>query len=149
MNNSYSSHISEVEHNLFFGSLFSTQRNILQNYSIDNIFHFGFTATDKLSGVTYEYFDIEDNWSGLENIIATGKKLVNEIDNLLNDNKKVLVCCQAGRSRSATIIIMYLHHKYPDYTYYDIVAKIKQVRSISLNKTFEDYLIANWENLLN
>lgn len=93
------------------------------------------------------FFDIEDNWSGLENIINSGKKLYNEIDNLLKDNKKVLICCLLGRSRSATIITMYLHHKYPNYTYFDIVNKIKKHRSISINKTFEDYLISNWDKL--
>ena len=143
----YSQHICKVEPNLFFGSIFSTQRELLENYSIDHVFHFGFTRTEKLIGVCYEHFDIDDNWSGLEHIIAAGKKIVREIDDLLNNNKKVLVCCQAGRSRSATIIIMYLHHKYPHDTYLDIVAKIKQVRSIGLNKTFEDYLITNWDKL--
>lgn len=147
MNNPYSPHICEVEPNLFFGGQFSTQPKVLEDFFIDNVFHFGFTPTEKLTFVNYIFFDLEDNWSALESIINAGKKLYNEIDNLLQNNKKVLICCQLGRSRSATIITMYLHHKYPHYTYYNIVAKIKKVRSISINKSFEDYLISNWDKL--
>lgn len=143
----YSPDCAQVENNLFFGNKNSTQIKLLEDLGIDYVFHFGFTINERLPNIKYEYFEIEDNFTGLVSIIETGKKLCNEIDELLQQNKKVLVCCQVGRSRSATIIVLYLHHKYPDMTYYDVVTKIKQVRTISINKTFEDFLITHWNQI--
>jgi protein-tyrosine phosphatase len=62
----------------------------------------------------------------------------NKIDELIN-TETILVCCVAGKSRSASMIALYLHHKYPELSYEEIINnRIKKFRSISINQTFSE-----------
>ena len=143
----YCPHIAEIDKNLFIGSQFSTHKKVLEDFCIDNVFFIGRKIKEKISYVKYEYFDIEDNILCVDKIKEIGQKICKDIDILSENNKKVLICCQLGRNLSVVIIIMYLHHKYPNITYYDIIKKIKTVRNIGINIIFENYLLKNWNNL--
>jgi hypothetical protein len=109
-----SSEIVEIEPGVFLGSIFATDPLILQANSIDHIFHFGFELSSKLpKQITSTYFDLEDNESRKDDIVRIGLEICTQINKLLVAGKRVLVCCQAGRSRSASVILLWLHGQYP------------------------------------
>jgi len=49
----------------------------------------------------------------------------------------ILVCCVAGKSRSASMITLYLHHTYPELSYDEIINdRILPFRSVSILPAF-------------
>jgi protein-tyrosine phosphatase len=62
--------------------------------------------------------------------------LLPKIHNILeNEKKNVLVCCSAGKSRSATIIVAYLM-KHRSMTFEKAMEFVKERRSININPGF-------------
>ena len=132
--------IAEVDTNLFLGSKESTNVDMLAELNIQNVFHIGFVPATKMPSIQYHFFDLEDNGESVDAMLDIGMSIVPKIKECLERGEKTLVCCLMGRSRSASMMVMCLHDKYPDMSYRDIVAKIKKVRSISINQTFADKL---------
>jgi hypothetical protein len=136
-------HIAQIDKNLFLGSLFSVNPEILQHYNITHIFHFGFEIPKPILDSNYlqnyckeEYFNLEDTSESVEKMLQMSFEVNPKIDKLINANKNVLVCCVAGKSRSASIVTLYLHHKYPTLSYEELMDFINKKRSISLNPGF-------------
>lgn len=138
-------HIAKIDKNLFLGSLFSVNPEILQHYNITHIFHFGFEIPRPILDTNYfrdsctpEFFYLEDTPENAEKMLQMSFKVNPKIDKLINANKNVLVCCVAGKSRSASIVTLYLHYKYPTLSYEELMDVINKKRSISLNPGFEN-----------
>jgi hypothetical protein len=139
------SHIAQIENNLFLGSCYSVDIETLKKFNITYIFHCGFPISSSLLNDDYflnickhEYFEFEDNSQSVHKMLEFGDYIIDKIDKLI-DTETILVCCVAGKSRSASMIALYLHHKYPELSYEDIINyRIKKVRSISINQTFAD-----------
>ncbi len=136
--------IAQIDNNLFLGSLFATGPATLENYGITYVFHFGFEIPKPSLDSNYfrtscknEYFDLDDTPQSTEEMLKISNYVVGKIDELINNGEKVLVCCVAGKSRSASMITLYLHHKYPHASYEDIINYIKNRRNISINSGFE------------
>jgi hypothetical protein len=138
-------HIAKIENHLFLGSLFSITPETLQENNITYIFHFGFEIPKPIleneyfcKSCKHEYFDLEDNSYSVEEMLKISDYVSNKIDKLIN-TETILVCCVAGKSRSASMIALYLHHKYPELSYEEIINnRIKKFRSISINQTFSE-----------
>jgi hypothetical protein len=129
-------HIGKINDNLFLGSSFSTNHLTLKEFGITYIFNLGFTITNTC-GCKNEYFDLDDNSQSVQKMMSIGEYISKKIDKLIQ-TEKILICCVAGKSRSASMVALYLHHKYPKLTYEEIIKEIKKVRSISINQTFAD-----------
>jgi protein-tyrosine phosphatase len=114
----------------------------VNHYCIDTVFHIGFEIEEnmKLEGVMYHFIDLQDDSASADRMIQYARKVIPQIDECLLRGESVLVCCLMGRSRSASLIIYWMHTKYPEMSYEDVVNKIKTVRTISPNQTFADKL---------
>ncbi len=135
--------IAKIDNNLFLGSLFSTTIETLKENKITYIFHFGFQIAKPnlndsyfLENCKHEYFNLEDTPESTEQMLKISDYIVKKIDELINKGETVLVCCVAGKSRSASIVTLYLHYKYPNASYEDIIDFILKRRDISINKGF-------------
>lgn len=146
-------HIAKIENNLFLGSLFSITPETLQEYNITYIFHFGFEIPKPILDNDYfcksckhEYFDLEDNSQSVKEMLNISDYVTTKINELIN-TETILVCCVAGKSRSASMIALYLHHKYPELSYEEIINdRINKIRSISINKTFSEAIMQKINN---
>lgn len=141
-------HIAKIENNLFLGSLFSITPETLEEYNITYIFHFGFEIPKPILDNDYfcksckhEYFALEDNYQSVDEMIKISDYVIQKICELIN-TETILVCCVAGKSRSASMIALYLHHKYPELSYEEIINdRIKKFRTIDINQTFSEAII--------
>lgn len=129
------------------GSSHSVTPETLEEHNITYIFHLGFAISQETLDSEYfrnsckhEYFSLEDNSQSVDEMLKIGEYIVEKIHTLMKTNvENVLVCCLMGRSRSASMIALYLHSKYPELSYEEIINKrIKKFRSISINQTFSD-----------
>lgn len=148
-------HIAQIEHNLFLGSLFSITPETLQKNNITYIFHFGFEIPKPILDHDYfcksckhEYFDLEDNSQSVKEMLKISDYVIKKINELIN-TETILVCCVAGKSRSASMIALYLHDKYHNLSYEEIINdRINKFRSISINQTFCEAIIKKMNNNL-
>lgn len=146
-------HIAQIEDNLFLGSLFAAGPTTLEKYGITYIFHIGFEIPKPNLKTNYfrthckhEYFDLEDDPDKTEEMLRISYYIVNKIEKLINEGERVLVCCIAGKSRSASMIVLYLHYKYPAASYEEIIDYIRKHRDISINKEFEKAIQNKFSN---
>jgi protein tyrosine/serine phosphatase len=153
MANNIMQNIAKIEKNLFLGSLFSIAPETLQENNITYIFHFGFEIPKHILDNDYfcksckhEYFDLEDDSQSVNKMLKISDYVINKIHELIN-TETILVCCVAGKSRSASMIALYLHHKYPELSYEEIINdRINKFRSISINQTFTEAIIKKINN---
>ena len=138
-------HIAEIETNLFLGSSFSVHPEIVKQLNITYIFHLGFEIN--INGYTckHEYFDLEDNLQSVDKMLKISDYITKKIKTLI-DTETILVCCVAGKSRSASMIALYLHYKYPHLSYEEIIGQINKFRSISINKAFSNAIKTKIDN---
>jgi len=134
--------IAIIDEHLYLGNKQSTQPDILDHFGVQNVFHIGFEIEEnmKLEDVMYHFIDLQDDSASADRMMQYAKEVIPQIDECLLRGEAVLVCCLMGRSRSASLIIYWMHTKYPDLSYEDVVNKIKTVRTISPNQTFADKL---------
>ena len=136
--------ISNIFNNmLFLGSQYSSRNNELVKYNISHVISIGCDPVYNLPNITNHKFNIEDNGDP-NNVFTFFSKIIPEIhdliNNLLDNNIKVLVHCQAGISRSAIVVIMWLI-KYKNMDYDCAFAHVKERRPIiSPNSSFVDYI---------
>ena len=116
--------------------------------------------------MSHEYIDLEDQPFAAEDMLRIGEKNCTDhrdvksfeerkrFTKLMQQSgkgNKVLVCCMAGKSRSASMIVLYLktshftfyhifNKKYPQMSYDDILTYINSVRPIGINHGFADAL---------
>jgi hypothetical protein len=100
--------------NIYLGScLAAGDYDLLNKLNVAYICNISDTIPNFFENRNIQYFNIKKKDNGLEDL--TKKELDNSYNFILNSqkkNKKVLVHCFVGRSRSASILIYYLMHKY-------------------------------------
>lgn len=126
---------------LFLGSQSSTRSDLIVKCNIQTIISIGCNPIDK-AVKNYKY-DVEDNYdvnnlyNFFNNIMPIAHDIINQC---LNKKKAVLVHCQAGISRSTSIIITWLMI-YKNMTYDEAFLYVKERRHIiSPNVKFVDYM---------
>jgi len=145
MNNTIQN-IANIDKNIYLGSCFSVDPKILQEYNIKYVFHIGFEMVEPIlksdyvsKNVKREHFDVDDDVQSASKMMDIGKHICDKIKQIDSSNN-ILVCCVAGRSRSASVIVRYLHNKYPYLTYDEIITYINKRRETNINKGFETEL---------
>jgi hypothetical protein len=134
------------EPNLFVGSFDALHLDTLTEFQITHVFCF-VEPSDKLPTIVYEPVELDDAPDCAEKLLEIGKKWCAKIRTLHeNPQNKVLVTCQAGRSRSISIIVMYLMEKYPELTMGEIMDIITKVRYTIINSGFWAMLLREYEN---
>ncbi len=154
-------HIAQIEPNLYLGSSFATVPETLQDFHITHVFYIGFDIGARQPSVEYTKITLDDNIQCRAEMIDLGLQLCTKIKTILERNcelkandfelnneptqeasyfevptNRVLVCCSAGRSRSASMIVLYLMGKYPTLTLDEILERITKVRTIGINRGF-------------
>lgn len=106
---------SEIIDNLFIGEWYCSLPKYINNLDIGVIINvtpiqclINSCQVHQHSNIKYIQIPVNDCNT---NIIKYFNYTCREIDNALNEGKKVLVHCQAGVSRSPTIVIAYLMYK--------------------------------------
>jgi len=139
-------HMFEISHiceGLYLGSIFSTDPQIIKENGINDVISLGCYPHPEIIVDNQYYYDIEDNYES-KNMEKFFNKSIHEIHQIINDNiknnKKVLVHCQAGQSRSVSVIITWLM-KYHNMAYNDAYNYIKRKRdNICPNRGFIEYM---------
>jgi len=83
--------------------------HLISGIGYNSIIHLGYQPDTKVDNVNYYYLDLEDNAQSAERYFQDiMPKALLYIKNELDQGKKVLISCSAGRSRSVTLAICYL-----------------------------------------
>jgi protein-tyrosine phosphatase len=133
----------EIYPNLFLGnSLNAANKEQLNNLNINIIIN----VTDNIPNFfenDFQYFNItikDNSFASFGNELDKCASFINEN---LELNKKIMVHCFEGRSRSVAVIIHYLMN-YQNLTFYSAYEQIKQKKQIvNLNKSFVNELTKN------
>jgi hypothetical protein len=138
--------IAKIDKNIYLGSCFSVDPKILQENNIKYVFHIGFEIVEPIlkneyvsKNVKREHFVVDDDVQSASKMMDIGRYICDRI-NQIDPSNNILVCCVAGRSRSASVIVRYLHNKYTTLTYDEIIAYINKQRETNINRGFENEL---------
>jgi hypothetical protein len=112
----YQEYIADLGNNLYQGSWHSTKSEILDHFEVDSILHIGFDPDAFEEHRTYKKLSLDDNPQSANNLMAELPGILLWISRELattsildsTRNKRVLVCCSAGRSRSVAIVMAFL-----------------------------------------
>jgi len=133
-------HIAQILDNLFFGSCQSTQHQTLLKYNINKVYYITIDPEPLLENIEYESVYFNDNQQDTQKLFKNIlPNLLTKIHKDLLNGQNVLVCCSAGKSRSATIIISYLM-KFYQMSYQDAIEYISTKRNININPSFDKEL---------
>lgn len=117
---------AEILDGLYLGSQDCVDLDVLESYQITNVFSVGINVDLSLpSNIKREFFECLDLPE--TNISEILTKICPMIDSILKNNEKVLVHCNAGVSRSSTIIIGYLI-LYKNMNFNDAILRVKTKR---------------------
>eukprot|EP01130_Rhizamoeba_saxonica_P019278 TRINITY_DN9921_c0_g1_i1.p1 TRINITY_DN9921_c0_g1~~TRINITY_DN9921_c0_g1_i1.p1 ORF type:complete len:210 (-),score=39.16 TRINITY_DN9921_c0_g1_i1:141-770(-) len=98
--------MDKIDHNLYLGSITATKEFVtLTNENIEYILTVCTKPTEIHQDITYLRLEIED--SSVVPIIELFEQAHQFIDEALDNNKGILVHCEAGMSRSASVVISY------------------------------------------
>ena len=139
------SECNEVIPNLFLGSSYNAyNKHELENKKINVILNISneidnFYETD--NSLTYYKYSIRDNnHDDISNIL---NETYNVIEHHLSIGDKILIHCYMGSSRSASVVINYIIHKYK-VSYEQSLNIVKNKRPvINLTETFEKSIKKN------
>ena len=98
--------MNEIIPNLFLGNMYYTSDDLIKN-DIYNIINLSGEENNSMDS-RFTIYNKKLNDNPGQNMIIHFEELFNIIDKILKQNKKILIHCQAGISRSSTIVIAYL-----------------------------------------
>lgn len=116
---------AKISEHLYLGSQDCCDLDVLDKYHIKHVLSLGIEAPVKSLNVTYKFIKMLDlNQTDLHKYLPD---CVNFIDNSLSCKENVLVHCNAGVSRSASVVISYLilRQKLSFESAYEIVKKAR------------------------
>lgn len=97
---------AQIIENLFLGSQDCCDNGVLDLYDITNVLSVGVEAPIKYPNITYKFVEILDLPD--TNLNQYLENCISFIQTILDKGEKVLVHCNAGVSRSASVVIAYL-----------------------------------------
>ncbi|XP_018334230.1 dual specificity protein phosphatase 19 [Agrilus planipennis] len=130
---------SKITDNIFLGSQDCCEDKVLHQHSITHVLSIGVQAPNHYPDVVYEFVPCLDlPETNIKDKLV--KVCIPFLSSVTENNCKALVHCNAGISRSATVVIgfLILHN---NYTYEEAYALVKQARScIKPNAGFQTQL---------
>lgn len=141
-------HISNILDNIIFlGSQYSTRFDTISKRNIKVIISIGCNPLYHDDSIKIYKYDVEDNGDPT-NVKIFFTQIIPQIHQIMNEcvtNKTPFVVhCQAGMSRSASVIITWFM-KYKKMSYDEAYIYVKERRPvISPNITFRDYMIQSF-----
>jgi protein-tyrosine phosphatase len=116
----------------------SSNKISLEKYDIKHVINIGFEVSDeeKIDYVSYENMSLDDNVESTDILLKMKDDIIQKIKGFIDKKENTLVCCVMGKSRSPSIILLYLKTKYPDISYNDAVKMINDKRKININYGF-------------
>ncbi|KAF7273904.1 MAP kinase-specific phosphatase [Rhynchophorus ferrugineus] len=97
---------AQITEHLFLGSQDCCDESVLQHHDIKNVLSVGIEAPVKCDDVTYKFIEMLDVPETDLSIYL--KDCLDFIETALNSSSNVLVHCNAGVSRSASVVIAFL-----------------------------------------
>lgn len=145
--------ITYINDNIYLGGLYNSTIDELNEYiknnnitSIITIWNFNNLKIDSLGIKPEDYLYIRANDDIYTILMNYFDLTYNFIKNKLSENKKILIHCYAGLSRSATILLNYFMSKY-NYDFYTAYNIINSKRNIYPNTFFVNQLKIYHKNL--
>lgn len=135
---------TQIDTNIFIGNIFDAS-NIenIKNNNINAVFNISPVDIPKSKDIRYYNLSIDD--SPVVDIYTHLPNVISYIDKEITNGSKILVNCQVGVSRSASVVISYLLYKYGQlfaYNYdiaYNILKKCRNI--VRPNDGFRQQLI--------
>lgn len=131
--------IAKILDHLYLGSLFATHPATIEKHNIRHIISLGAKPCKNQESALF--FDVSDNVHEVNKMKAEILPIsYSFIDAAIQRGENVLVHCQAGKSRSATVVIYYLMRRY-SISFENAHHHVATIRpEIGLNKGFFDML---------
>lgn len=93
---------------IYISSIFGTKPELLEENDIKNVISIGCYPPIYHKNINYYYYDFEDNESQIndffQSILMDIHPFINEC---IEKNEKVLIHCNAGKSRSVSVVILW------------------------------------------
>lgn len=102
--------MNHILDNIYLGPLWSSFQGSVRRNGITHVLSIGVKPPDQVDGVEYHFFpNIEDEDESLiYEIFCDTNKIIQDFCESKMENKKLLIHCMAGVSRSATVLTAYL-----------------------------------------
>ncbi len=105
----YRKHVADLGEGLFVGDCYSTRPCIIKALGINSVFFITINPFPLVEGVEYNSVEIDDSPNSADELFGEIlPKILPNINKLLEEGRNVLICCNAGKSRSVTITAAYL-----------------------------------------
>ncbi len=148
---------NQITNNIFIGNQWSAKiaivNDMYQNNSnkithIISLISLPMNLVTLMNNNNVEYYEHCFDDSIDVNIITHYNKIKEHIDKILDDNSNtLLVLCQAGKSRSVSIVLLTLINKY-NMSFENAINLIKSKREIHINKRFYGDILDYYNNKL-
>jgi len=136
---------------LLGGRLVAKNDEVLENTQISVVVNVTNSVKNYFEGTEFkvEYYRVPVEDGRDEPIINYFPNVVEFISKKISENKKVLVHCQEGQSRSPTVIIAWMmsHYKMDLKTAYEKFISLVGENTISINDGFKQQLM-DWDHTL-
>jgi protein-tyrosine phosphatase len=129
---------TEIINNLYLGSYSDVINNTYKEENIKLIINVAKECKKIEQNINYSYYNYEDSPSSL--ISDKFDEIADLIHSYLIQNKKVFIHCMAGKSRSASFVIIYLV-KYLNYSLNYAYDYVNNLRDIYPNLGFVEQMI--------
>jgi hypothetical protein len=129
-------HIADVGEGVYFGAAAAAVASTLADFGIDTVIHLvPFTDTDKVGGVMYVGYDLNDDAADAARMVRVAREVYVRLCSLVEEGRRVLVCCSQGKSRSAAVITYWLMNRHCMGAA-KAIERIAAVRKININPGF-------------
>jgi len=136
-----------IDDNLILGNIWATESDVIQKESIDSVLSVCSDVKINADIKNRLVIEIDDSFYEANKMLQNLPQCINFIDNELKKGYKVLVHCNGGISRSASVIIGYLMKK-NQISYEEAFQIVKEKKNnIKPNLGFEIMLKNDFEKI--
>ena len=134
---------TKIIDNLYLGSYMDTLTNKFLQEGFKVVINVARECNNLSNSIEYYKYDYDDSTSETLDF----DEVVDLIHSSIKSNKKVFIHCLAGKSRSASFVIVYLM-KYLNYSLYDAYNHVNNLRDIYPNLGFMNQMMCYETNKL-